>query len=46
MKATTKTALIEFLTDRGPEEIDFEYYLESEDFENFEDVHDIIDNDN
>ena len=46
MKATTKTALIEFLTDRGPEEIDFEYYLESEDFQNFEDVHDIIDNNN
>lgn len=46
MKATTKTALIEFLTYNGPEEIDFEYYLERQDFKNFEDVHDIIDNDN
>ena len=42
MKATTKTALIEFLTYNGPEEIDFEYILESKDFSNFDEVRDAI----
>jgi hypothetical protein len=46
MKAATKTALIEFLTDRGPKEIDFQYYLEDKDFENFDEVRDAIHDEN
>ena len=46
MKAATKTALIEFLTDNGPEEIDFEYILESKDFNNFEEVREAIHDEN
>lgn len=43
MKTTTKTALIEFLTSNGPQEIDFNYFLKDENFEDFNDVRDLID---
>ena len=42
MNTTTKQALIDFLTENGPSEIDFQYHLESEDFNSFEDVRDLI----
>lgn len=42
MNTATKTALIEFLTENGPSEIDFQYFLESETFNTFEDVRDLI----
>jgi hypothetical protein len=42
MNTATKNALIGFLTENGPSEIDFQYHLESEDFNSFEDVRDLI----
>jgi hypothetical protein len=42
MNTATKNALIDFLTENGPEMIDFKYFLESETFDNFEDVRDLI----
>lgn len=42
MNTATKTALIEFLTENGPSEIDFKYFLESEDFNSFDEVRDLI----
>lgn len=42
MKTATKNALINFLTENGPELIDFNYFLESETFDSFEDVRDLI----
>lgn len=43
MKTATKNALINFLTENGPELIDFKYFLESETFDSFENVRDLID---
>ena len=42
MTTATKNALINFLTENGPELIDFKYFLESETFDSFEDVRDLI----
>ena len=42
MKTATKNALINFLTENGPELLDFQYFLESETFDSFEDVRDLI----
>jgi hypothetical protein len=42
MNTATKNALINFLTENGPELIDFKYFLESETFDSFEDVRDLI----
>lgn len=42
MTTATKNALIDFLTENGPELIDFKYFLESETFDSFEDVRDLI----
>lgn len=42
MKTATKNALINFLTENGPELIDFKYHLEGNDFNTFEDVRDLI----
>jgi len=43
MNTATKTALIDFLTENGPELLDFQYFLESETFDSFEEVRDLID---
>jgi len=43
MNTATKNALIDFLTENGPELIDFKYFLESETFDSFEEVRDLID---
>ena len=45
MTTATKTALINFLTENGPELIDFQYHLESEDFNSFEEVRTLIQED-
>jgi hypothetical protein len=42
MNTATKNALIDFLTENGPSEIDFKYFLESETFDSFEEVRDLI----
>jgi hypothetical protein len=42
MNTATKNALIDFLTANGPELIDFKYFLESETFDSFEEVRDLI----
>lgn len=42
MNTATKTALINFLTENGPSKIDFHYFLESETFDSFQDVRDLI----
>lgn len=43
MNTATKNALIDFLTANGPELIDFKYFLESETFDSFDEVRDLID---
>jgi hypothetical protein len=43
MNTATKNALINFLTENGPELIDFKYFLESETFDSFDEVRDLID---
>ena len=45
MNTATKTALIQFLTDNGPELIDFKYFLENETFDSFEEVRTLIQED-
>lgn len=42
MTTATKNALINFLTENGPSEIDFQYFLKSETFDSFQDVHNLI----
>ena len=42
MTTATKNALINFLTENGPESIDFQHHLESGDFNSFEEVRDLI----
>ena len=42
MTTATKTALIQFLIENGPSKIDFHYFLESETFDSFEEVRDLI----
>jgi hypothetical protein len=43
MNTATKNALIDFLTENGPELIDFKYFLEGETFNSFEEVRNLID---
>ena len=42
MTTATKNALINFLTENGPDSIDFQHHLESGDFNSFEEVRDLI----
>lgn len=42
MNTATKTALIQFLTENGPSEIDFNYFLKRETFNSFDEVRNLI----